>query len=231
MCTESACSIKFWLLTVYELKLCIIFLILQWHINWDRDCVICNRENTKRSWFVSKWFKINNAELVHVNITMGFFKCPLCLGQSLKVFVFHKSIPKNMDDKKVIEEMNKLALLKEIQNKTKPGITKTYHVQFIPTSKVFSIVLLAEGACLGVQKFKLSYSYCEKASIKGVILLRTVSPASGNRTVNSSCFKNTIPPREGAVFGLCSSDGKWKFVTPCFCKNGSTFGSKGCVGM
>ena len=162
---------------------------------------------------------------------MSFSNCPRCLKQSLKVLVVHKAIPKNMIDKKVIEELNRLPLLKEIQNKTKPGITKTYNVQFLPTSKVFSIVLLAEGACLIVQKFKLSYFYCEKASIKGATVLKTVSPASGNRTVNSSCFNNTIPPHEGPVFGLCGSDGKWKFVTPCYCKKGFTFGSKGCVGM
>ena len=205
---------------------------MQWALHRDlKTCFVCNQENTKQSWFVSKSFNTNNAELVHVKITTSFPKCPQCLGQSLKVFVVHKAVPKNMDDKKVIEELNKLPLLKEIQNKTKPNITKTYHVQFRPTSKVFSIVLLGEGACLVVDKFKLSYFYCEKASIKGVALPKSVSPASGNRTVNSNCFNNTIPPREGAVFGLCSSDGKWKFVTPCFCKKGSTFGSKGCVGM
>ena len=225
-------GIKFSLVTVYELKVCFVSLILQWALDiYEKTCFVCNQENTKQSWFVSKLFQTNNAELVHVNITMSFSKCPLCLGQSLKVLVVHKAIPKNMVDKKVIEELNRLPLLKEIQNKTKPGITKTYNVQFLPTSKVFSIVLLAEGACLAVDKFKVSYLFCEKASIKGVTLLKTVSPASGNRAVNSSCFNNTIPSREGPVFGLCSSDGKWKFVTPCFCKNGSTFGSKGCVGM
>ena len=220
------------LVTVYELKLCFVSLILQWALdNSLNTCFVCNQENVKQSWFVSRLFNTNNAELVKVNITMSFSKCPLCLGQSLKVLVVHKAIPKNMDDKKVIEELNRLSLLKEIQNKTKPGMMKTYHVQFLPTSKVFTIVLLAEGACVVVNKFQLSYLFCDKASIKGVTLPKTVSPASGNRTVNSSCFNNTIPPRESPVFGLCSSDGKWKFVTPCFCKKGFTFGIKGCDGM
>ena len=205
---------------------------MQWALdNQLKTCYVCNQENTKQSWFVSKLFKTNNAELVHVNVTMSFSTCPQCFGHSLKVLVIHKAIAKNMDDKKVIEELNRLPLSKEIQNKTKPGIKKTYYVQFLPTSKVFSIVLLAEGACLVVNKFKLSYSFCEKASIKGVTLPRTVSPASGIRTVNSSCFNNTIPPHGGSVFGLCSSDGKWKSVTPCLCKKGFTFGSKGCVSM
>ena len=161
---------------------------------------------------------------------MSFSKCPLCLGQRLKVLVVHK-VPNYMNNKKVIEELSRLPVLKEMQNKTTPGITKTYHVQFLPTSKVFSIVLLAEGACLVVNKFKLSYFYCEKASFTAVTLPKTVSPASGNRTVNSSCFNNTIRSGEGSVFGLCGSDGKWKFVTPCYCKKGFTFGSKECVGM
>ena len=215
----ACCWFKFWLVTDYEVKLCFVYLILQWKIDNFKICSVCNAVNTKQSWFVSKLFKTNNAELVHVNITMRFSNCPGCLNQSLKVFVVHEAIFKNG-----VEELTK-------QNKTKPGTTKTYHVQFLPTSKVFSVVLLAEGTCLIVENFNLSYFYCEKASIKGIALPKSVSPASGNRTVNSNCFNNTIPLREGAVFGLCSSDGKWKFVTPCFCKNGSTFGSKECVGM
>ena len=219
-------------ITVYELKLCSVYLILQWAVDSNlKTCFVCNQENTKQSWFISKLFQTNNAELVHVNITMSFSKCPLCLNQSLKVYVVHKAMPKDMNSKKVLQELNLLPLLKQIKNETKPGVTKTYPVQFLPTSKVFSIVLLLEGGCLVVNMLKLSYFYCEKDSIKGVTLPKTVSPASGVRTVNSSCFNNTIPAREGPVFGLCSSDGKWKYVTPCFCKKGSTFGSKGCVGM
>ena len=213
-----------------KIKLCFISLILQWSLDSSlKTCFVCNQGNTKQSWFVSKLFKTNNAELVHVNITMSFSMCPRCLKQSLKVFV-HKAIPKNVDENEVIKELNKLPLLKEIKNKTEPEIKETYNIQFVPTSKVFSIVLLGEGACLVVDKFKVNYFYCEKASIKGVTLPRTVSPASGNRTVNSSCFNNTVFTNE-RVFGLCSSDGKWKSVTPCLCKIGFSFGSKGCFGM
>ena len=197
-----------------------------------KTCHVCSQENTKQSLLASTLFHTNNAELVHVSITMLFLYGLECLNQNLKILFVHRPIPKNMVDKKVIEKLNRSPLLKEIsQNKTKHGIMKTYHVQYQPKSKVFSIVLLAEGACSDVWKFKLSYFYCQETSIKGVTLPKTVSPTFGNQTVNSNCFKNTIPSHEGSVYGLCSSDGKWKFVTPCVCKKGFTFESKGCVGM
>ena len=98
------------------------------------------------------------------------------------------------------------------------------------SSNGFSIALLAEGACLIVHEFKVSYFYCEKASIGGVPLPRTASPASGNRTVNSSCFENSVPSGR-RVFGLCSNYGEWNVVTACLCKKGFTFGSKRCHSM
>ena len=189
-------------------------------------CSICNEKNTKKSWLVIRFLNTNNTELVDVAITISFSQCPKCSNQFLKVF----AVREKLDDDKLRQNLHNLTLLKKIENKTFAGARETHRVQLMSSSNGFSIALLAEGGCLIVHEFKVSYFYCEKASIGGVPLPRTASPASGNRTVNSSCFENSVPSGR-RVFGLCSNYGEWNVVTACLCKKGFTFGSKRCHSM
>lgn len=200
---------------------------MQWS-HTSEKCTICNEENTKKSWFITR-FILNtyNTELLNVAITVSFTQCFKCSNQFLKVYAIREKLPKNMDYDKIRQKLRTLTLLKKIENKTAAGTEEIHRVQVMSRSSGFSIALLVEGACLIVNKFKVSYFYCEKASIEGVDLPRTVSPASGNRRVNSNCFENSVPSGK-QVFGLCSNDGEWNVVTPCLCKKGFTFGSKRC---
>ena len=160
---------------------------------------------------------------------MSFTQCEQCPKQHLKVLAAHEKLPMHMDSEIKKQKLDSLTVLKEIKNE-KSGTKKTHHIQVASRSDGVSIVLLAEGACLIVHEFKVTSFVCEEASIDGVRLPRTVTPASENRIVNASCVKDTAPSGS-RVIGLCGSDGEWKYVTPCFCEEGYTFGSKGCESM
>jgi hypothetical protein len=51
--------------------------------------------------------------------------------------------------------------------------------------------------------------------------------------VNVSCPENTLNPGNEEAYGLCSSKGIWKIISPCICKKGYTLNTieEGCIGM
>ena len=92
----------------------------------------------------------------------------------------------------------------------------THDFSFEPKASTFSIVFLSAGSCTLIKSMSVSYFICEQNTNSLTNLPRTVAPANGLQRVNVSCPENSV---EG-TYGLCSSEGIWKILSPCACRKG-----------
>jgi hypothetical protein len=172
---------------------------------------------------------------VHVNVKVYRPECGLCKNQDVKVYILRKALPIGQKGlKEAVRILKNLTLVTTLKNQT--DLTDKFHqFHFEPKAKVpqFSIAFLSAGSCTLIKDIKLSYFVCDKNTSAGVNLPRTVAPDSGSQRVNVSCPENTLNPGNEEAYGLCSSKGIWKIISPCICKKGYTLNTieEGCIGM
>ena len=155
-------------------------------------------------------------------------ECDECRNQDIKVYILHKALATDLS--KAVSILKSLPLVANLSNAK--GLTEKIHAfHFEPKTRNLSIVLLSAGSCTQIKDIVLSYFACDKNISSLANLPRTVAPASGSKRVNVSCPEKSVNPNDKEVYGLCSSEGIWKFISPCMCKNGRALSVEGkCVG-
>ena len=185
---------------------------------------------------VTKFQKVKEfIKSVHVNVKVYRPECGLCKNQDVKVYILRKALPIGQKGlKEAVRILKNLTLVTTLKNQ-KDLTNKFHQFNFQPKAKAlqFSIAFLSAGSCTLIKDIKLSYFVCDKNTSAGVNLPRTVAPDSGSQRVNVSCPENTLYPGNEEAYGVCSSTGIWKIISPCVCKKGYTLNTieEGCIGM
>ncbi len=196
------------------------------------DCSICNAQDTACSWLVTKPTVLpGNFTAVHVNVKMVRSECDSCQNQDIKVYILHKSLPKQLD--KIQEAVRILKNLKLVANlKNEKDLTeKTHNFHFESKEQRFFMVFLSQGSCTVIKDIRIFYFVCDKNIINGANLPLTHAPGNGSERVNVSCGSNTLNQGNEEAFGVCSSKGIWLTISPCMCKKGYTLNiDEGCMG-
>ena len=193
-----------------------------------RDCSICNAQDEAPSWLVTQPIPAADSKRIRVSVTMFKSKCYSCLNQGIKVYILYKALA--VDQSKAFSMLKSLPLVANISN-AKENTEKVHVFHFEPKTRHFSIVFLSAGSCTLIKDITVSYFVCDKNISSLANLPRTVAPASGSKRVNVSCSEKSVNPDGKEGYGLCSSEGIWKFISPCGCEKGHALSVKGkCVG-
>ncbi|CAB4003216.1 ephrin type-A receptor 5 isoform X2 [Paramuricea clavata] len=195
-------------------------------------CSICNSQDTAESWLVTKFQQVKEfIKSVHVNVKVYRPECGLCKNQDVKVYILGKALPIGQKGlKEAVGILKNLTLVTTLKNQ-KDLTDKFHQFHFEPNAPQLSIAFLSAGSCTLIKDITLSYFVCDKNTSAGVNLPRTVAPDSGSQRVNVSCPENTLNPGNEEAYGLCSSKGIWKIISPCICKKGYTLNTieEGCI--
>ena len=181
------------------------------------DCSICNSQDTKPSWLVTKSTGAADSKRIHVSVTMYRSQCDDCRNQDIKVYILYKALTN--DVQKTLSILKKLPLVINLSN-AKEDREKSHTFQFNSSQSKFSIVFLSAGSCTQIKDITISYFVCDKNTSNLASLPQTVAPAIGSQRVRGSCAKNSANLNGKEVYGLCSSEGNWKIMSPCVCKRG-----------
>ena len=158
---------------------------------------------------------------MHVDVEMFRAFCGSCKNQTIAVYISDQDLPLDIihENIKILENLRLIATL---SNKKEDSM-ETHHFQFQSNRlKHFSILFLSEGSCTRIHNINISYFVCEKKITSGVHLPRTVAPARGVKRVNVSCIKNTKNAENETPYGQCSSEGEWRLISQCMCKQAYT---------
>ena len=155
-------------------------------------------------------------------------ECAECRNQDIKVYILQKALA--VDESKAVSILKNLPLVVNLSNgKDRTERIHTFH--FEPKTRNFSIVFQSAGSCTLIKDITVSYFVCDKNVSSLANLPQTVSPASGSKRVNFSCPEKSVNPDGKEVYGLCSSEGLWKIISPCMRKKGNASSVEGkCVG-
>ena len=203
-----------------------------WIPNPDRgksDCSICNPQDAKESWLVTKPIPVNGQKSIHVDVTMFRSGCKSCQNQDIRVYISHQMV--SADWKIAFMFLKTLKPLTTLKNE-KDLTEKIHNFAFEPKSDTFSILFVSAGSCTQIKDIDV-YSYvCDNNTSSGVNLPETIAPANGFQRVNVSCSASTLNLGNDEAYGLCSSKGEWDIISPCMCKEGYTLriGAEGCMG-
>ena len=102
-------------------------------------------------------------------------------------------------------------------------LTVTFHGSVVTKAKGIYLAFLDQGACLTMNKVRISYRYC---SAKGSTLMkfpRTVAPAFDvNLTKQVGECSDINSASKGKLLGMCLSNGEWNITDDlmCLCKAG-----------
>ena len=180
------------------------------------------------SWLVTKLIPAEDSKRIHVSATMFRADCNDCKNQDIKVYILYKVL--TYDQSKAASMLKSLPLVVNLRN-AKDGTEKIHAFHFEPKTRNFSIVFQSAGSCTQIKDITVSYFVCDKNVSSLANLPQTVAPASGSKRVNISCPEKRVNPDGKEVYGLCSSEGIWKIISPCMCKKGHTVSVEGkCVG-
>lgn len=158
---------------------------------------------------------------MHVDVEMLTANCSQCKNQTIEVYILDKTLPLIIT-KDAIKMLEELRLIASLSNK-KDDVMKIHHFQFQPKEvKEASILFLSAGSCTRIHRINISYFVCEEDIKSGLNLPRTIAPASSFQRVDVSCPKNALNPGNEVPYGNCSSEGEWKIISRCVCKEGYT---------
>ncbi|XP_028394331.1 ephrin type-B receptor 2-like [Dendronephthya gigantea] len=194
----------------------------------EKTCSICQADNQLRSWLLTRPFETKDYESIHAGVQMSKTNCEKCKNQRVKAYILYNS-PRTPTPSPT-EMLGNLTLVAILANKEEADY-EFHNFSFEPEKSKFSLVLLSEGSCTRIKMIEISAFVCEKNTIKGVNLTRTISPATGFKRKNATCImKNALNLENAEPYGLCSSNGTWDVQSPCKCKRGFTIGTVGyCV--
>ena len=150
--------------------------------------------------------------------------CKDCKNQDVKVYILYKALA--LDRSKAASILKSLPLVVNLSN-GKDRTEKIHTFHFEPKTRKFSIVLQSAGSCTLIKDITVSYSVCDKNVSSLANLPRTVAPANGSKRVNFSCPDKSVNPDGKEVYGLCSSEGLWKIISPCTPKKGNASSVEG----
>ena len=192
---------------------------------------MCQSSNQKKSWLLTKQFETKDYELVRVEVVMSRVTCHDCSNKKIKVYILHQKLPQEgITSTTTIELLKNLTLVATLANKV-DLIWKAHSFQFKPKEPKFSLVFLSEGSCTRIGNIEIFSFACEGNISHGVILTRTVAPATGFKRKNATCIKHSLNIGNAEPHGFCSNEGIWSIPDLCTCKNGFTLGiAEDCVG-